>query len=250
MLTLSRFNTAGLLAIGAFLLGTTANAAVMSTDYTIGAGSQLLSANGGAGSILFHDVAQPGGNQDPVVGGNADFNAVLLPGAGLWDIGDTVSITGVALVIKGNVASQNSGNFTFSIREVANSATAFGRGGFRPILGSATASYVKTGAVDTMWVNFDAPITFVADARSTTVGIQFGFDGGQVAYKAENNSAQGLVRYNVNNGNIVGGTTPSYQRWSVAGSVTPATTIPEPTALATALVGLGGLACRRRRREM
>ena len=217
-------------------------AATLSSGYVTGNDSQLLIANGGAGATLFHDSAAPGGNDDVTVGGTASFNSVLLPGSGQWGIGDTVSITGVALVLRGQ--SMGDGDFTFNIRQAAGGTGASGAAGL-DLIGSATASYTSTVGVETMFVNFDDPITFVVDANSTTIGVNFSFDSGDVSYKAGTDlSSDGLVRYNFGNGNIVGGTAnTSYQRFSVAGSVTP---IPEPT---TALLGtLGLIALLRRRR--
>jgi MYXO-CTERM domain-containing protein len=216
------------------------NAATLAAGYTTGSNSQLLTANGGSGSILFTDSAAPGGSSDVVAGGGDSFNSVLLPGSGLWGIGDTVSITGLALVLRGQ--SMGSGNFTFNIREGAGGTGASGAAGL-DLIGSATASYTTTSNVSTMYVNFDTPVNFVVDANSTTIGVNFSFDGGNVSYKAGTELTDGLVRYNFDNGNIVGGANPSLQRFSVAGSVTP---IPEPS---TALLGaLGMLALLRRRR--
>lgn len=217
------------------------HAATLASGYTTGGSSQLLTANGGAGSTLLHDSAAPGGNTDTTVSGTVQYNSVLLPGSGIWNVGDTVSITGVALVLRG--ASMGSGEFTFNIREAAGGTGASGAAGL-DLIGSATASYTTTGNVATMWVNFDAPVTFVADANSTTVGINFSFDGGDVSYKTGTDlSSDGLVRYNFGNGNIVGGATPSYQRFSIAGSVTP---VPEPSL--TLLGSIGLLVLLRRRR--
>lgn len=232
--------TTHLKTLGILLLAVpaTTNAASLISGYTTGSGSQLLSSNGGAGSALFTDSAAPGGSQDVVAGGTASFNSVLLPGSGLWSIGDTVSVTGVALVLRGNV--MGNGNFTFNIRQGAGGTGDSGAADLS-VIGSATASYTTTNAVDTMYVNFDTPVNFVVDSNSTTIGINFAFDAGDVSYKAGTELSDGLVRYNFGNGNIVGGATPSLQRFSVAGSV-----VPEPS---TALLGaIGALALLRRRR--
>lgn len=224
------------------LVTATARADLIS-GYTTGVGSQLLAANGGAGSILFTDTAAPGGNQDPVVPGGATFNSALLPGAGLWALGDTVTITGVALVLKGN--DMGSGNFTFNIREGAGGTGESGAADLA-LLGSATAAYTTTSTIETLFVNFDTPITFTVDAHSTTIGINFAFDGGSVAYKAGTDlgGSGGLVRYNYDNGNIVGGlVNTSYQRWSVAGVV-----VPEPGSAVLLGLGVLGLALRRQMR--
>lgn len=233
-----RYQLAALL--GALTLAGASSAATLSTGYTNGAGSQLLTANGGEGAVLFHDSTAVGGSVD-VTNAGAPFNSVLFPGTGLWGIGDTVTITGVALVLRGN--AMGDGNVTFNIREGAGGTGDSGAAGL-DVIGSATASYIGVDTTTPVYANFDTPISFVVDANSTTIGIHFEFDGGNVSYKTGTELNDGLTRYNFGNGNIVGGATPSKQRWSVAGSVTP---VPEPGSLA--LLALGGIVCLRRRRS-
>ena len=208
--------------------------------YTIGADSQLLSVNGGNGDILFTDVAALGGEDVTApAGSNRPFDSVLLPGAGLWSIGDTVEITGLAFPLRGGpvpsgATTTETGTFTFQIREAAGGTGASGAAGLDPI-GFATASYTAPDSLEAqvVYVNFDTPISFVVDENSTTIGIQFSSTG-KIQYK--DNNQTNLVRYNFDNGNIVGGASPRYMRYSVAGSVTA---VPEPSTFLL----FGSLAC-------
>ena len=214
-----------------------AHAATFATGYTSGSGSQLLVANGGLGSTLLFDSAALGGSQDINANGGESFNSVLFPGAGLWSIGDTVTITGIAFVLRSNT---NEGTFTINIRQAAGGTGASGAAGL-DLIASRTVEYENPGAIAVMWANFDTPVSFVADANSTTIGINFTNSGGTIGYKAGTELTDGLVRYNFANGNIVGGATPSYQRWSIAGSV-----IPEPSSALLCMLGSLGLLRRRR----
>ncbi|MEM9352107.1 MAG: hypothetical protein AAGA92_03765 [Planctomycetota bacterium] len=213
-----------------------AMAAALQTSYTVGGGSQLLSTNGGTGDTLFVDGAATGGENDiNLASGFATFATVLLPGAGLWDIGDTVSITGVALNVRGNTAA---GTFTFDIRQGAGGTGPTGGGGLSSI-GTATATYTDT-TTDVHYVNFDTPVTFVADANSTSIGINFS-NSGQLGLKSwNNNPGNRLQQYNTNNGN----TPNKFLAVSVAGKVA---SIPEPVSMSVAALGLALVASRRRR---
>lgn len=218
----------------------TSYGAALIAGYTEGPGSQLLTANGGGGDLLFNDSASLGGDQD--IDGTAfpASNSVLVPGAGIWDIGDTVSITGVAFTIRGN--NSDTGTITFDIRQGANGDGASGAGSLSS-LGTEATSYTSTGEVDVRYVNFDNPVTFVVDVNTTTIGINFQSDQANFAYKADQDNIPGdrLQRYNFANGN----TPNSFMNFSVAGTVTP---VPEPTTYAFVFgLGILGFALFRRR---
>ncbi|MFT5905884.1 MAG: hypothetical protein ACI9E1_001489 [Cryomorphaceae bacterium] len=218
----------------AFALAGGLQAATLVTGYVIGGSSQLLLANGGAGNVLFEDTAATGGG-DVTDAGTAAFHSVLLTGS--WSIGDTVTITGVALPLRTNTAT---GSITFDIRQGLGGTGASAAGGLAS-LGTATASFTAGAGTSGYYVNFDTAVSFVADANSTTIGINFANDGGDMSYKINENV--GLTRYNYNNGNLVGSVSTDSMRFSVAGSVVP---VPEPSS--TALLGLGGLFLILRRR--
>lgn len=214
-----------------------ATAAILSTGYTPGATSQLLSANGGAGDTLFVDSAAVGGEQDLTFAAPSPAASVLLPGTGLWDIGDTVSITGVAFVLRNTTAT---GTITIDIRQGAGGIGASGAGALSS-LGTTTASYT-TGATSVRYANFDSPITFVADANSTTIGINIA-NTGNLGLKAWNAADAGrLQRYNYSNGNLV--SPNSFLKFSVAGTVT---SIPEPATMLLGALNLIAMATYRGR---
>jgi len=192
---------------------TAASAADLTAGYTIGSTSQLLTANGGGGEILLNDSAALGGSD--VDGTTSPFFSVLLDGSGQWSAGDTVSITGVAMAL---VGVTNTGTFTFDIRQGAGGTGTSATAGLAS-LGTATAEFTM-GATSTYYVNFDTPITFVADAKSTSIVINWGSTA-TMRWKKEAAAGAGrLPQVNYGNGNFVGG--DDSVRFSVAGTVTKA----------------------------
>ncbi len=209
---------------------TASHAATLTSGYTIGSGSQLLVANGGVGTTLFSDTAALGGANNPSGTGSTSFS-VLQPGT--WSVGATVNITGVAMALRNTTQT---GTFTFDIRQGAGGTGTAGVGGLSSIA-TRTASY-SAGATGTYYVNFDTPVTFVADANSTSIVISWSSTA-VIDWKSEATTGGGrLNRVNTSNGNNFG--TESV-RFSVAGSV-----IPEPSATLLGIFGCLGLLRRRR----
>lgn len=160
--------------------------------YTVGSG--LLSPNQ---EILFLDTAAPtpDAKDQTEADGYAPWFTLLVPGSNHWEIGDTVEITGAAIQIEGYT---DTGIMTFQVWEAAGGTGTAGAGGL-DLIGTAEASYQKTGSNDTMYVNFGTPVSFVADANSTTIGIQ-------VSHSAPLRLKAGpdlpVQRYSILNGNL------------------------------------------------
>lgn len=205
------------------------HAATFEPGYVQGASSQLLTGNGGAGSILFVDGAMAGGEND-LDGSFPAFQSGFLDGTTLWNLGDTVEITGVAFTVRGNTTS---GTFTFDILQGAGGSGATGAGGLSS-LGTATATFTDQASSVVAYANFDTPVSFVVDANSTSIGMQFSTTSSTLGWKAWNNDTTNnrSQRYNVNNGAVPGGSAQWFAM-SLAGNVTP---VPEPSTYA-ALVG-------------
>jgi hypothetical protein len=221
--------------LGVLALSVSASAATLNGGYVQGSGSQLLATNGGAGDVVFNDAAALGGN-DTNQSTGASFDSVLFDGSGQWSVGEIVSITGIALPIQGN--GSQSGTFTFDIRQGAGGGGASGTTGLAS-LGTATATYTASSGASVQYVNFDTPVTFTADANSTSIVLNW-TSTNVFRYKKHGGSGgTRLPQINFGNGNFVGG--DDTIAVSIAGSV-----VPEPSSLA--LLGLGALACIRRRR--
>ncbi|VGO15466.1 Arylsulfatase [Pontiella desulfatans] len=180
------------------------SAAVMTSGYTVGSG--LLNPNG---ETLFVDAAAAGGSDATDNDGYSDNFTVLIDGAGYWVVGDTVEITGFALTVHN--ASAN-GTFTFDVLQGAGGIGDTGAGGLAS-LGTATASYGYSGSTETVYVNFDIPVSFVADANSTKIGIHISNTG---ALKLKYNATFPVTRYNKTTGNA-----NQAMNISVAGKVFP-----------------------------
>ncbi len=186
------------------------SAAVMTGGYTLGTNSQLHADNGGAGSTLFVDYAFTGGSVDATAAsGVSDAFTVLIDGAGKWRNGDTVEITGFALAIH---SATEGGTMTFTILEGAGGTGTSGAGGLATI-GTATASYAKTGVTDTMYANFDVPVVFVVDTNTFKIGVNIA-NTANLRIKAD--PSYPVPRYNKTAGNLIDG-----MRVSLAGHVTP-----------------------------
>ena len=207
----------GIAAVSVFLVGV-ASAATMELGYTTGAGSQLLVDNGGEGAVLFEDSAGTGGSDVTIASGSAAWLTVLIDGAGHWQLGDTVEITGVALQIQGYT---DSGTMTFDIRQGSGGTGASGAAGLASI-GSATATYSKTNNA-TMYANFDTPVSFVVDTNTFKIGINIA-NSARLRVKGQSNFPVPL--YNYSNGNFGG----NKMKFSVAGIVTPGVSPNEPPA--------------------
>ena len=240
----TRPHTKSILAAAFGLTVAASQGAILIKDYTKGASSQLLIANGGAGAITFVDNAVTGGSDITFNGSPTSAGFVWRIDAGTnWALGNTVSLTGLAIPLWTNITTPetttnntSSGTFTFTFYSGgANNdwegTTNLGTSD-DSLIGTATASFTAGAGVDEYYVNFDTPISWVADSTVLVVHPQ---STGSMRFK------QGLAdvpRENLGNG-VDQATGLSF---SLAGTV-----IPEP---ATALLGsLGLLALLRRRRS-
>ncbi|HEY5653812.1 MAG TPA: glycosyl hydrolase, partial [Pontiella sp.] len=168
-------------------------------------GSGLLSPNG---ETLFVDKTTTGGTDITASTGWSDKFAVLIDGAGLWNIGDTVEITGFALPIIGD---SEAGDVTFDIRQGAGGIGTSGAGGLAS-LGTVTASYEES-STELMYLNFETPISFVVDTNSTSIGVHISSTG---FLRSSRRDWGGSDRYNITTGDLVG----NQIRVSLAGTVT------------------------------
>lgn len=228
-----------LLSAAIILSGAAANAATLERGYLLGSEeSQLLLSNDGAGSVLFADVAAIGGADVNVTGGNVSpFASVLLDGSASWNIGDTVSITGFAMPLV--ASATQGGTFTFNIRQGAGGGGPSSTSGLSS-LGTADVTFTTDGGgAGVFFANFDTPVTFEADANSTSIVLNWSSTG-HIRYKTQGSGD--LPQVNYGNGNFTG----SAVRVSIAGTV-----IPEPGtyALLGGLAVLGFVALRRRNRR-
>ena len=220
-------------------------AATFASGYTKGASSQLLTSNGGSGSVVFQDHATTGGDDIRFDGGNLSFGW-LVDGSGSWSGGDTVSITGLALPIWANSletdATNNTqnGTFTFSFYSAGADNTWDGTNALGTsddsLLGTIDVTFASANTgVDEFYVNFDSALNWTADSSQIFFTFQ---NTGAVRLKTGPPVDAVVPQFNEATGAAV-----ASSGVSLAGTVT----VPEPSV---ALLGAGAclLMLSRRRR--
>ena len=151
------------IALGVSLAAT--QAADYVKGYTRGTGSQLLVANGGAGTTTFVDEARTGGGDQSANNGNPLFGWEI---QGSWELESTVQFTGVAIPFWANDpdsdGTANTQNATHTIRFYSCGANNVFDGtdvGDDVLLGSADVNFTSADAgVDEYYANFDEPIVW------------------------------------------------------------------------------------------
>lgn len=204
----------GLIACAAF--GLSLGAATSSDAATITPGSVTVN----LGPTFFFDAAVTGGN---------DFttsNAFFARDLGALNVGSggtQVTITGFGWAGRGYGTTPSPGSTTLTITYLGTDGV-FG-GADDMVLGSVTDNMTVSSTGSEYYWAFDTPVVSTIDGLNS----QFRF---QVA------STDAAIRYKTAGSGIAGNV-----KLSVAGS---SVAVPEPSSLA--LIGLGALACMRRRR--
>ena len=246
MFRFSRSHTMAVLAAGLMGVGASSEAATFSTGYTIG--SNLL------GNTIVDGASHVGlGTSDLRANDSANGNGAYTWVASwdsLWAIGDQVSITGIALPLRSPGAAgdtsnnTNNGTFTFTFYELAAGDTSDWNGtdNGETVLATATVDFTSAGAGPSIipYATFDSSIDFTA--ASTGIAIHVDSTSSIRTRWDDARDGDDSLHESLTTGELANGGTRGHQ-WTVAGSVPP---IPEPSSLA--LIGLGALACVRRRR--
>ena len=161
--------------------------------------------HGQLGDKMFVDEAFPGSGDsftDAYVWWAAEMN-------NLWDPGDSITITGIAIPIRSDTASPN--NITFTFYDLGDD-NAYNSGD--EMVGKVTVAY--PGGESGVWfAKFDEPLTFV----SKSAGIALCIDGakGPMRLKVlKNGSKTGIVRKMRKNGEALESEYP-YFAMSLAG---------------------------------
>ncbi|MEM1354938.1 MAG: PEP-CTERM sorting domain-containing protein [Planctomycetota bacterium] len=237
-----RFQLTALL--GAIAITGASSAATTDIGYTIGSGllgaDVLVDGASHAGLGTFDLRANDTGNGAGAYGWVAVWDD-------LWNIGDDVSLTGIAVPVRspntGTANNTGNGTWTFTFYELTAGDTSDWNGttNGEAVLGTATATFddAGTGGAIIPYFTFDSSIDFTA--ASTGIAVHFGStssirtrwdDGADGVDGVHESRADGSI---INNG-------PRGHQWTIAGTAV----IPEPGSLA--LLALGGIACLRRRR--
>lgn len=197
--------------------------------------------------VVFPTESDLGGEYlvNEAAGGGADLNSngatpfAAFQYTGLWEVGDEVSITGIALPLWSvNAAASNTtlnGTFTFTFFDLdAGADPEFFNPAVETVLGTGTLDFTSEGeGVFVYGGEFDESIDFTAASTGFLVLIE-STEKFRMKLSATGSSA---TQVNTANGNSPG----DRGLLTIAGSV-----VPTP-ASAMLLIGAGGVAARRRR---
>lgn len=223
---------------------TSAHAATLDEGYSIGSNllGPTLVDNANASGLGTFDLRA---NDSATATGAYAWVAVY---DNLWNIGEQVSLTGIALPLRspggGTDTSNNTsdGTFTFTFYELTAGDTSDWDGtnnGEAP-LGTATATFDADGTAAAIiaYTSFDTSLDFTA--TSTGIAIHVDSTGSiRTRWDDVRDAADSLHESRATGAPANGGTRG--HQWTLAGTV-----VPEPSSLA--IIALGGLACMRRRR--
>jgi len=228
--------TAGLAIAG---LSMSASAATFTDGYTIG--SNLLgdtivdgaTASGlGTSDLRANDTGNGAGAYDWVA-----------TWEGLWNVGDEVSITGLALHLRspntGTSNNTSNGTFTFTFYELTAGGSGWdGTDNGETVLDTVDINFTIAGSGSGLvpYATFDTPLNFTA----TSTGIAIHMDSTGSIRTRWDDGADGVD--GISESLATGNNGPQGHQWTIAGTVVPA-----PAALPAGLALLGFVAARRRR---
>ncbi|MEM7756205.1 MAG: hypothetical protein AAF297_11280 [Planctomycetota bacterium] len=192
---------------------------------------------GDLGSTLI-DEAALGGADLNLNGGSEIFAGFQV--RNLWNAGDDVSLTGIALPIwSNNTAANNNtenGTFTFTFYDLGADGVYSGSGS-ETLLGSAQVTFDGEGdGVFVLGATFDSAIDFTAESDGLVFRIE---NTDSIRLKRGPNMTGEQIR--IDNGNLAGGG-GQFGSFTLAGTV-----IPAPGTIALGSVALAGFTARRRR---
>jgi autotransporter-associated beta strand protein len=158
---LNKFLSTLVAAVAAFVIGllgvNTGNAANFQFGYTIG---------GGALGPTFFDTAVGGGGDS----GTAADLGFMVQMTNLWQVGETIKITGVALPIR--TATTSAGTWTFEFYELdqGTNANSYEGNATETVVGSATVEMLTdVTSIGAYYATFDTPIIFTAQSKGIAV---------------------------------------------------------------------------------
>ena len=221
----------------ALSLAAGARGAMTELGYTVGSG--LL------GPTIVDGASHAGLGTTDLRANDTGNNAGPFPWVATWDslwgVGDSVSLTGIAIPVRspntGTANNTSNGTWTLSVYELSGGANPDmwdGSSNGETVLATVDIEFDDAGAGGAIvpYATFDMPVDFIA----TSSGIALHLDSTGSLRTRWDDNADGVDGLNANRFN--GGLNGRGHQWTVAGIVTP---VPEPHGFVLIVVGVVGL---------